>query len=105
MGIGQLFKVDYWWKLILLCGILLSAAAMIFDIQFIERRYILGLGIGMVLIGTGYWKAKKRAHQWAHGGMYSWDVFIYDWISKTIIGLGIVISIFFLFKVLILLAV
>ena len=43
MDLGQLFKVDYWWKLVLLCGILLSAAAMIFDIQFIERRYVLGL--------------------------------------------------------------
>ena len=72
MDLGQLFKVDYWWKLVLLCGILLSAAAMIFDIQFIERRYVLGLGLGMTFIGIGYWKAKYVAHEFVPGGMFKY---------------------------------
>ena len=79
MDLGQLFKVDYWWKLVLLCGILLSAAAMIFDIQFIERRYVLGLGLGMTFIGIGYWKAKYVAHEFVPGGIFKYDVFKHDW--------------------------
>lgn len=89
MDLGQLFKVDYWWKLVLLCGILLSAAAMIFDIQFIERRYVLGLGLGMTFIGIGYWKAKYVAHEFVPGGMFKYDVFKHDWVTKSIIGVGI----------------
>lgn len=104
MDLGNLFKIDYWWKLVLLCGILLSASSMMFDIQFIERRYVLGLGIGMALIGIGYWMAKKVAHQWADGGMYSWDIFQHNKITRTIIGLGILISMYFFARILILLA-
>lgn len=104
MEFGSLFKVDHWWKLVLLCGILLTASSMMFDIQFIERRYILGLGIGMTLVGIGYWMAKKVAHQWADGGMYSWDIFEHNWITRTVIGSGTLISIYFLIRILILLA-
>ena len=104
MEFGSLFKVDHWWKLVLLCGILLTASSMMFDIQFIERRYILGLGIGMVLVGIGYWMAKKVAHQWADGGMYRWDIFEHNWITRTVIGSGTLISIYFLIRILILLA-
>ena len=104
MEIGNLFKIYHWWKLVLLCGILLSASSMMFDIQFIERRYVLGLGIGMTLIGIGYWMAKKVAHQWGDGGMYYWDIFEHNWITKTTIGVGILISIYFFIRILILLA-
>ncbi|TWV64056.1 hypothetical protein [Parabacteroides distasonis] len=104
MDWGNLLKIDYWWKLVLLCGILLSGSSMIFDIQFIERRYVLGLGIGMTLIGIGYWMAKKVAHQWADGGMYQWDIFEHNWITKSTIGVGILISIYFFIRILILLA-
>ena len=77
MDLGQLFKVDYWWKLVLLCGILLSAAAMIFDIQFIERRYVLGLGLGLTFIGIGYWKAtlSKILCKWKQDSVVS--LFLY----------------------------
>ena len=105
MELGTLFKLDHWWKLVLLCGILLSASSMMFDIQFIERRYILGLGLGMALIGIGYWIAKKRAHHWADGGIYSWDVFEHNKATKTIIGSGVLISIYFFIRILILLAI
>lgn len=104
MNFGSLFKIDYWWKLVLLCGILLTASSMMFDIQFIERRYVLGLGLGMVLIGIGYWMAKKVAHQWGDGGMYCWDIFEHNWITKATIGVGVLISIYFFIRILILLA-
>ena len=105
MELGNLFKVDHWWKLVLLCGILLAASSLIFDIRFIERRYVLGLGLGMALIGIGYWMAKKVAHAWADGGMYSWDIFQHTWITKTIITTGILISLYFFIRILILLAI
>lgn len=105
MELGNLFKVDHWWKLALLCGILLTASSLIFDIQFIERRYMLGLGLGMVLIGIGYWMAKKVAHVWANGGVYFWDIFQHTWITKTMIGIGILISLYFFIRILILLAI
>lgn len=103
MDIGNLFKIDYWWKLVLLGGILLSASSMMFDIQFIERRYVLGLGLGMFLIGLGVWMAKKVMHQKDFGGYYYWEIFEHNWVTKLIIGSGIVISIYFLIRILIIL--
>lgn len=103
MKLESPFKIDHWWKLVLVCGILLSASAMMFDIQFIERRYILGLGLGMVLVGIGYWMAKKVAHQWADGGMYYWDIFRHNWVTKLLIGFGSLISLYFFIRILILL--
>lgn len=103
MEFGQLFKIDYWWKLVLLCGIMLSGSALVFDIQFIERRYILGLGIGMIFIGIGYWMSKQVAHKWADGGMYHWDIFVHNWKTRSIIGLGFILSIYFLIRILIIL--
>ncbi|WP_321437278.1 hypothetical protein [uncultured Bacteroides sp.] len=105
MDIGNLFKIDSWWKLVLLCGILLSASALIFDIKFIERRYILGLGMGMSLIGIGYWKALAYAHKFEYGGYFTWQEFKHTWLTKTIIGLGTLISIYFFIRILIILAI
>lgn len=88
MNIGDIFKVDHWSKFVLLCCILLSAAAFIFDNQFVNQKHLLGLGIGLIMIGVGYWMARKVAHQWADGGMYQWPVYIHNWKTKIIIGLG-----------------
>ena len=101
MDIGNIFKVDHWSKFVLFCGILLSAAAFFFNIQFVSQKYLLGLGIGLILIGVGYWMARKVAHRWADGGMYQWVVFIHNWKTRSIIGLGTIISLYFLIRLLI----
>lgn len=104
MDIGNIFKVDHWSKFVLFCGILFSAAAFFFDIQFVNPKYLLGLGIGLILIGIGYWMAKNIAHQWGDGGMYQWPVYIHNWTTRSIIGLGTITALYFLIRVLIQLA-
>ena len=101
----DILKIDYWWKAILIIGCLLAAAALVFDIQFIERRYVLGLGIGLILIGIAYWKARKRANKHVGDGILSWDVLVFDTAAKIMRIIGVIISVFFLIRLLIVLAI
>lgn len=101
MDFERLFRVYYWWQAVFVCGVLLSASALMFDIQFIERKQILGLGFGMVFIGIGYWKAKMRVRK----PYMICDKFIFDFWSKIFIFVGSLIFINFLIRILISLSV
>ena len=69
-----------------------------------DNNYVLGLGIGAVLIGIGYWMAKKVAHQFVYGGILKYPIYQHNKITKTIIGFGLLISTNFFIRILILLA-
>lgn len=79
MDILKNLKLDSWWKVVLWCGIALFASALIFNIEIVNRKHLLGLGLGMFLVGvanfaalhsiavpdefrTGYWTTKKTIH-------------------------------------------
>lgn len=104
MDIGNMFKIDVWWKFVLIVGVLLAAAAFMLNIEFIERRYVLGLGIGLVLIGIGYWMAKKVANEFTDTGIFSYPIYKHNFVTVLLIALGIIDSVFFFVKILLILA-
>jgi hypothetical protein len=55
----KIFKIDTWWKFILLCGIALLAGALICEIHIVNPRYLLGLGLGMFCIGISFFMAQR----------------------------------------------
>jgi hypothetical protein len=70
-------KLDSWWKVVLWCGVALVAAALIFNIEVVNRKHLIGLGLGMFLVGIsnfaaihtivirenlGQWTALKPIH-------------------------------------------
>ncbi len=92
MSEWNLFKIDSWWKAVLMLGILAVIGASIFQINFIESKHLFGLGIGMIMVGLGFWKAYKTFSQFAYGGIISWKDFKYDIVSVILIIIGIILS-------------
>lgn len=101
MDLGNIFKVDSWWKVILICGILLSGYSLIFDAKFIENKYVFGLGIGMTIVGVGCWMALKTVFKRIDEGMLRYNELAHTPLTKTITGFGIVLSLYFLIRILI----
>lgn len=90
------FKIKFWWQVVLILGILFCASSIFFDISFLNKGNLFGLGIGCILIGIGYWKAKHIAHNYEWTGYLVWTVFKFDIISKVLILLGCVFLFLFL---------
>ena len=91
MSEWKFFKIDIWWKAVFMLGVIACIGAAIFDINFIERKHFFGLGLGMILIGLGYWKAWKTFSQFQHGGILSWQDYKHDFLSIFLIIIGIVL--------------
>lgn len=95
----KLFKIDIWWKAVLMLGILGVAGALLLQIDFLERKHLFGLGIGMIMIGLGFWKAYKTFSQFGFGGLFSWKDYKYDVASILLIIIGIGITVLFGFLI------
>ena len=85
-------KIDIWWKAILILGVLAAIGAATFEIDFLERKHLFGLGIGMILIGFGFWKSWKTLTEFVIGGMLSTQVYKHDFISVMLIIIGIILT-------------
>jgi len=60
MDILKNLKLNTWYGITLYLGVLLVAAAIIFEIKFLENKHLFGLGLGAVLIGLSYLIAEKE---------------------------------------------
>lgn len=85
----NLFKIDTWWKAVFALGIIACVGASIFNIEFIERKHLFGLGLGMLLIGLSYWMAWKTANTFHLGGILSWQVVKHNFVSIILLLIGI----------------
>lgn len=92
MGNESFFKIDIWWKAVLYLGILSVAGAILFNITLIERKYLFGLGIGMIMIGLGFWKAWKTFSKIAFNGILSWKDYKHDLSSIVLISIGLLLT-------------
>ena len=59
MKIDEIIKIDIWWKAVLCIGVALCACVLIFNIDILNRKHLLGLGIGLVMIGISMFMASK----------------------------------------------
>jgi hypothetical protein len=89
------FKVDIWWKAVLILGVTSCIGAVSFKVNFIERKHLFGLGLGMVLIGVGYWKSWKVFSQIRPGGILSIPDYKHDFVSVSLIVIGILLLVIF----------
>lgn len=93
------FKIDTWWKAVLLLGLASCAGAGLFDFEFLEEKHLFGLGIGMLLLGIGYWKSWKTISEFGYGGMLSYKGHKFDIISFLLIVIGILLIALFGYKI------
>jgi len=88
MSEWKYFKIDTWWKAVLVLGILAVAASLMFEFDFIERKHLFGFGLGMISTGIAQWMAWKTVSQ----GIYSLKEIKHSFVSLIIlvIGLGLI---------------
>lgn len=59
MRLWDALKIDSWWKCVLTCGVALIAISLLFNIELVNRKHLLGIGIGMFIVGLANWMALK----------------------------------------------
>ncbi len=95
-------KLNTWWKVILWLGVVADAATFIFNIDFINKKYLFGLGLGMILIGISYWIAQKTYSTLKPSNVYTGQAGILSWkeinhnpVTVILLTLGITLVIIF----------
>lgn len=58
---GLKFIIDKWWKALLLLGIVFSLIALLREVQIVNPKHLLGLGLGLCVVGFSQWIAQKTA--------------------------------------------
>lgn len=90
------FKVDTWWKALLLAGVVLIVVSLTFKIEIVDRRHLLGLGIGMSIIGFSNWIAVKTVIHEYGSGIFHGPVPIHNVFTSTMQAIGVALSVLFL---------
>lgn len=96
MKVVDSFKIDEWWKAVLICGIALIAVGLLFEIEILNRKHLIGVGIGMVIIGLSNWICIKTVvKEYGNKGFFTGQLPVHNTYSKIMQAIGIVISIGF----------
>ena len=95
MNILQNLKLDRWYGIVLYLGALLVLASLIQNIDFLEKKHLFGLGVGMVLIGLAFFIAEKVASTLAYGGLLSTIIIKHNLVTKLMLALGFVLIVIF----------
>jgi|SRR5690606_5985533 len=99
MSEWKFFNIDIWWKVVLMLGILATVGASIFQIDFLDSKHLFGLGMGMTMIGIGFWKSYKTFSKVEYGGIISWKDYRHDVVSVILIIVGVVLIALFGFLI------
>ncbi|WP_018109736.1 hypothetical protein [Bacteroides propionicifaciens] len=95
MNLPDAVKLDSWWMIILWLGVAAIASALIFNIDIINRKHLLGLGIGMFIVGITNFSAVKTVIREARQGYWSNEEPKPSRTQKTGMYIGWILIIFF----------
>ncbi|HTG66095.1 MAG TPA: hypothetical protein VL859_06950 [Flavobacterium sp.] len=93
----NLFKIDTWWKAVLILGIIACVGTATINIEFIERKHLFGFGIGLILIGFSHWIAWTTVNSFEQGGALSWQIIKHNFITIILLFFGIILTGLFVF--------
>ena len=96
MNISEVFKLDTWWKALLMLGILMCGDSVIAPIPILNSYYIFGLGIGFILIGVSWFKAQKFRIVKRLSGDQSGYTTIHTRFTQILFMAGVILSVVFL---------
>lgn len=91
-------KLDKWWAFVLYLGVGALISALMFKVDFVEEKYLFGLGIGMILIGLSFWIAEKHLsgikppNAYTGGAaMISWHETRHNWLTIILLIAGLAV--------------
>ena len=89
-------KIDEWCKAVLICGVALIAVSLLFDIQIVNRKHLMGIGLGMFIIGIANWMALKTViRQYDERGFFHGQIPVHRTFTKIMQAIGFVIAVGF----------
>lgn len=91
-------KIDNWWKAVFWLGVALLAIALVFDIQIVNAKYIMGLSIGLIMIGLSVFGAQRYSVIPAPelNGMFEGYITRHNCFTLCVLIIGFVLSLLFL---------
>ncbi|WP_422105556.1 hypothetical protein [Winogradskyella sp.] len=92
-------KLNKWYVIVLYLGVGALIASLSFEIEFIEKKYLFGLGIALIMIGLGFIGSEKTHNEIAFGGILSWPIHKHNFFTVTSILIGIILLGLFGFKI------
>lgn len=99
MDILKNLGLEHWWNILIYLGVALIAATLIFEIDFIEKKYLFGLGLGLFITGLSNHIAFKHFTVMDGPGYWSGKKMVHTWYTKLLFMVGISISGYFLFLI------
>jgi len=101
------FKLDNWWVVVFILGLLSCAASFFLRPDFVKPKNLFGLGVGLLLIGAAYLMGEVRYFKVKTPDIYPGDG---GWLyakeikhnlsSLALLVLGLVLTYAFLFRIL-----
>lgn len=108
MSFLENLKLNNWWSLLVYIGFLGIIGSFFMPIVFMDPKNIFGLSLGLLLVGVATLSAVKTAVQFKEpnaytggGGMFSWEVIKYKFLSGLVTVMGAFLIIIFISKIII----
>ena len=91
-------KIDNWWKAVFWLGVALLAITLVFDIQIVNAKHLMGLSIGLIMIGLSVFGAQRYSVIPAPelNGMFEGYITKHNWFTCCVLIIGFVLSLLFL---------
>jgi hypothetical protein len=88
--------IERWYNIILLLGVGLVGSSFMFDINFLNKKHLIGLGIGMILVGLSLNIARKYFYTRYSNGLMQEERIVHTWYTKLMLIDGVIIIAIFL---------
>jgi len=72
-------KLDKWYALVLYLGVFFIFGSLYFTIDFLEKKHLFGLGMGMVLVGLSFLIAEKTFSKIKPPNVYTGGAALISW--------------------------
>lgn len=99
MNILEKLNLDRWFGIVFYLGVLLMAGAMFGTADFVQKKDVFGLGLGMILIGIAHFIAEKYLNEFIGTGIVYTKVLKHNFLTILLIIIGSIMSAFFLFRI------
>ena len=91
-------NIDNWWKVVLWLGVSLCIISLLFDIDIVSTKHLLGLSIGLIIIGLSMFGAQVNCvqlmpelHGYAQG-----HITRHNAITRICLIVGVILTVLFL---------
>lgn len=91
-------SIDHWWKVVLWIGVSLCIISLLFDIDIVSTKHLLGLSIGLIIIGLSMFGAQVNCvqlmpelHGYAQG-----HITRHNTITRICLIFGVILTVLFL---------